>query len=88
MQTLPEAGFDVARQLMQIAATEGRLPRVIGIYSIERIDDGQASIWLDLDDAEANEGMGIVICHVDAHAVSGMDRADILRALMAVGTKH
>ena len=89
MQTLDEASFEIARQLVEIAATEGRLPRIIGLHSIERIGDGQASIWLELDDAEANEGMGIVICHVYESAVSGMDRGDILRALINDdGTKH
>ena len=36
--TLVEASFEVARALMQIAALEGRMPRVVGIHSVMRCD--------------------------------------------------
>jgi hypothetical protein len=42
-------------------------------------------VWLELDDPNANEGMGIMACHVDASAVAGMDRNDSLAALMGQG---
>ncbi|MGB9065960.1 MAG: hypothetical protein WCC80_21640 [Pseudolabrys sp.] len=45
----------------------------------------RASVWLELDDPNANEGMGIMACHVDASAVAGMDRNDSLAALMGQG---
>ena len=85
MQTLHEASFEIARQLVEIAQAEGRLPRVVGIHSIENFGDGEASVWLELDDAAANEGTGIVWCHVDERAVVGIDRADILRTLTGYG---
>jgi hypothetical protein len=52
----------------------------IGVHSIAGCGQGQVSVWLELDDPNANEGVGIIACHVDASAVAGMDRNDSLAA--------
>ena len=80
---LHEASFAVMDWMLHIAATEGRMPN-IGVHSIAGCGQG-ASVWLELDDPNANEGMGIMACHVDASAVAGMDRNDSLAALMGQG---
>jgi hypothetical protein len=81
---LHEASFAVMDWMLHIAATEGRMPN-IGVHSIAGCGQGQVSVWLELDDPNANEGMGIIDCHVDASAVAGMDRNDSLAALMGQG---
>ena len=83
--TIDEASFVILGQLMEIAANEGRMPCITGIHSIVSIGDGTASVYVDLDDPNANEGMGIVIVHVNESAMSGMDHADILQALTGYG---
>lgn len=81
--TIDEASFMITRQLMQIAESEGRMPCIVGVHSIVSIGDGLASLWLDLDDPNANEGTGVMMCHVDECAVSSMAH-DILRALIVL----
>lgn len=85
MKTLHEAGFVILESLMHIERTEGHMPNIIGLHSIADWGQGQVSIWVELDDPNANEGMGIIDCHVDASAVAGMDRNDSLAALMGQG---
>jgi len=54
---LHEASFAVMDWMLHIAATEGRMPN-IGVHSIAGCGQGQVSVWLELDDPNANEGMG------------------------------
>ena len=82
---LHEASFVVMDWMLHIAQTEGRMPNIIGLHSIAGCGQGQVSVWLELDDPNANEGMGIIACHVDASAIAGMDRGDILAGLMGQG---
>ena len=70
--TLDEASFDIARWLVELAQAEGRLPRITGIHALCALAMAEVSIWLDLDDPNANEGNGIVLCRVDECAVLGM----------------
>ena len=79
--TLVEASFEVIRALMQIAALEGRTLRVVGVHSVVRSDNGLASAWLDLDAPDANEGMGVLMLHINERDVLGMDHDDIMAAL-------
>lgn len=91
VSSLDEASFAIAGDLMKLAQTEGRLPRITGIHSIVPIGDGEVSIWLALDDPNANEGNGVLWCHVDERALLGVDRDEIFRVLMCVCdacTKH
>ena len=41
-----------------------------------------ASVWLDLDRADANEGMGILCLHIDERDVVGVPHDDIIAALL------
>ena len=82
--TLVEASFEVIRALMQIAALEGRMPHVVGVHSVMRCDHTKdlASVWLDLDEPNANAGMGVLMLHIDERDVLGMDHDDIMAALL------
>ena len=82
--TCARASFAIARELMELAQTEGRMPCITDIHSIVRTGDGQVSIWLELDNPNANNGNGVLFCHVDERALLGMDQADILRARQAI----
>ena len=80
--TLDEAAGDVTRQLLEIGLAEGRVPNITGIlHAIEPIGDGTASIWLSLDDENANKSTGIIAVHVDMNVVMGISREDILQTL-------
>ena len=46
VSSLDEASFAIAGDLMKLAQTEGRLPRITGIHSIVPIGDGEVSIGL------------------------------------------
>jgi hypothetical protein len=92
MTSLVEASFDVATTLNEIAAREGRAIHITDIHSIQRSGDGTVSIYLDVDPPGVDCGVGgesCIICLVDERAIIGMDRADILAALMGQsGTVH
>ena len=81
--TLIEASFEVQRALLQIAAHERRMVHVIGVHSIVRCDGtkGLASVWLDLDEPDANEGMGVLMLHIDERDVVGVSHDEIMAAL-------
>jgi hypothetical protein len=81
MQTLHEAGFVILESLMHIERTEGHMPNIIGLHSIADWGQGQVSIWVELDDPNANEGMGIIACHVDERCIAGMDQNEVWEAL-------
>ena len=88
MQTLLKASFDVAVTLNEIAAREGRAMNITDIHSIVRVGDGILSIYLDVDPPGVDCGAGgesCIIVHVDERAIAGMDRDDILAALMGSG---
>jgi hypothetical protein len=90
--TLDEASFEIATTLNEIAQREGRAMHIVDIHSIVRTDRGQVSIYLDVFPPGIDCGVGgesCVIALVDEHAIAGMDRDDILRALTSEGhTKH
>jgi hypothetical protein len=90
--TLVEAAFSIAAQLDNIARREKRSVRIAGLHSITQSDDpGMLSVWLDLDPATANDGMGIVSVRVDEAEVAHLDSARILSALVNDGqhaTRH
>ena len=81
--TLIEASFEVQRALMQIAAHERRMVHVIGVHSIVRCDykNGLASVWLDLDAPDANEGMGVLMLHINERDVVDATHDDIMAVL-------
>ena len=81
MQTLHEAGFVILESLMHIERTEGHMPNIIGLHSIADWGQEQVSIWVELDDPNANEGMGIIACHVDERCIAGMDQNEVWEAL-------
>jgi len=82
-----QCSIDVVEQLPGIAASEGTMPRVIGVHSIVVTDDSkQASIWFDLD-TEANDG--IVSVRVNAREIAGLDRHGIMQAIIGDdATRH
>ncbi|MGA8173541.1 MAG: hypothetical protein WB839_02110 [Pseudolabrys sp.] len=57
------------------------MPNIIGLHSIADWGQGQVSIWVELDDPNANEGMGIIACHVDERCIAGMDQNEVWEAL-------
>jgi hypothetical protein len=58
------------------------MPNITGIHSIANSGDGTASIYVNLDDPNANEVTpGVIICHVDERAIVGMDHGAIWEAL-------
>jgi hypothetical protein len=86
--TLAEASFDVARQLSEIAAIEARMPHVTGIHSMSAVDDGNVSIWFDLD-TRAGPNEGVVIVRVAAHEITGLGHDEIMQAVVGTGlTRH
>lgn len=85
MTTIDEASFSILAQLMEIKRREGRWPIVTGLHSMRSIGNGEISIWLELEDPNANAGAGVIMAHVDERAIVGVDAADVLRRLMGKG---
>ncbi|MGC1924212.1 MAG: hypothetical protein WA706_10380 [Pseudolabrys sp.] len=56
---------------------------VIGVHSIVRCDGtkGLASVWLDFDAPDANEGMGVLMLHIDECDVVGVSHDEIMAML-------